>query len=361
MIYTDVQKLESISELVSMWGDVFGDNSTYVSSFYKKMSGEVSAYGIYSVGGDSCDSTSEDIIDKSDKKLVSACHFIPVTMRIKYENAVGTYLYAAMTRKEHERNGLMKNIITTALREAYDRCDSFMCTLPATEELYPYYEKYDFSPTFNLWIMKLTKQELRKIKLAISFDSNLSAEYSYRRSYGSQEYTIIKSKKFVEYTQFEHESRGGQYIAVYGGYIYVTEFENKAYIKECYMTQENLPYLAHTLLVRYPNCEEFIFQVKEHSYFGTTKGIIKRAGSIRIINANIILKIFAEKNRNKTIKINLLDNILNENTGLYTIEKGVVKKSDFQESLPSIDVMTLSNEIFTNKGESIPYMNMMLD
>ncbi len=332
-------------ELALMWQRVFGDDAAFVGDFYRAMGSGM------------------DVLAATDDQglLVSAAHFIPVTMRMGKTTVKGSYLYAAMTLPEHRGHSLMGGILAKRMLRGYDAGEVFMCTLPASESLYDMYAKYGFAPAFMLSRAVMTRAELSAMKLSQPFERRVSPEYAYRGTYGGREFSILKNRLFVDYTAKDNEGVGGEFLPVYGGYMYVRPTEEGIYIKEIYAAAENLPYAASLLLRRYPKAERFTFDFCPDMAPPGKEFQSVRAGAFRVINAPAAFRLFAARHPAEGRAFNMTDDIISQNTGGYQCAGGRVVWGDVVPEAQGFDMCEIAMQIATDGERFTPYMNMMLD
>jgi len=351
-MYTPKQASNAASsvELATLWHRVFGDDLTYVYRFYHHFQNDIDIL-IQCTGKDG-----------NDGEIVSAAHFIPVSYRYFRKDYPGSYLYAAMTSPEHRGNNLMGRLLELRLAQAYTNGELFMCTLPAEPSLYDLYARFGFEPVFYLHRCVLTKQQLQSNQLTLSFSSKASPAYSYASTYARRELTVVKDKKFIEYTTIENEARNGMFRSVYSGYFYAREIpDGGVHVKELYLHGDNFPHIAHMLMSIYPHAPQFVFDFCPGTCPAQFPYTIIRAGSARIVNVFDALSAFARKNHENSMRFSLEDPLIEQNTADYFMKDGIAKMSQRKFELTPMSVSEFTRMIATDGGDGIPYMNMMLD
>ncbi|MBO5852876.1 MAG: GNAT family N-acetyltransferase [Clostridia bacterium] len=73
-------------------------------------------------------------------EIVSMLYLLDCTVFDGENTFLAKYLYAAATKVEHRKKGLMSKLINSALME-----NKIIITKPATEELFAFYEKFGFT------------------------------------------------------------------------------------------------------------------------------------------------------------------------------------------------------------------------
>ncbi len=330
--------------LTDLWNVVFGDDKSYIRRFYGDFFGTMDV--------------AATVTDEAE--VASACHFLPVSMKVGKMSMKGSYLYAAMTSPDHRGKGLMGELLKERIQRGARDGELFMCTLPAEDSLYSLYERYGLEGVFWIKRATVTREQLNSRRMSLSFDSNVSPEYVYRKTYGARELTIIKNNVFVEYTEKDNKGGNGDFLPIAGGYMYTRPREGYMYVKEIYTSEDTFPYVASLLLRKYKEFDKFVFDFCPDM---VPKGIETedlRMGSLRFLNVPAVMRLFATKDKNLNITFNVEDDLIPENSGGYTVRSGRVIWGDQIEGANTYKACELPSFIIKTTG-LVPYMNMMLD
>lgn len=112
-----------------LWQQVFGDEATFVDSFFLSIP-NLRSY-----------------IALADGQVVSAFHLLPCSIVCKDKMLLrGWYLYAAATAQPFRGKGLMGALIQKAARAERRTGADFICLYPAEDSLYSYYARLGFRP-----------------------------------------------------------------------------------------------------------------------------------------------------------------------------------------------------------------------
>ncbi|NLT58823.1 MAG: GNAT family N-acetyltransferase [Clostridiales bacterium] len=338
--------VESSVELANLWNRVFGDDLSYVYRFYHHFQDKLEVLA----------QTTEE------GEVVCATHFIPVGYRFFRREHKGSYLYAAMTAPEHRGHNLMGDLLKRRIRQAYQNGELFMCTLPAEPSLYDLYRRFGLEPTFSLHRATLTRERLTAMRLTLSFESRVSPGYAYDNSYARRELTVVKDRRFVEYTALENQARRGLFSPTYSGYFYARQQDEKTvYVKELFLHDDNFPHMANTLLQKFPSAEKFIFDFCPGTCPEGVAHHEVQAGSARLIHVREALSLYASKHKSASMRFSLEDPLIPENTGDYQVKDGAVKKGNARGEAQPMTLAELTQLFMTDGGDGHPYMNMMLD
>ena len=333
-------------ELVNLWNQTFGDDPQEITRFYRHFSEVL------------------EVLAELDENehIVSAVHFLPVEYRYFRGGWKGSYLYAAMTEKERRGEGIMSRMIWQRLRQGYQRGEEFLCTLPAEEELYEYYGRFGMEPVFVLHRATLTRQQLAERKLTLNIESKASPYYAYSSTFARREYTVVKDKRFVQYTAIDNATGGGIFSSLYAGYFYARPMDEVTiHVKELYLQGDSFPHFASFLLRSFPNAQRFVFDFCPGTCPNGLDFIEIRSGSARLIRLEKTLRSFAAKHRDLEMSFSLEDGIIEENSGDYHVKDGMVRRTDYTGTLMQLTIAQLTRQIMTDNGKGHPYMNMMLD
>lgn len=117
---------KDVEALVSLWQEAF-DEEEGARDFY---------------------ATTFDVIDtivyRISNEIVSMLHYIPFVLHNGTEKYNGAYLYALATKKEHRGKKIMQELMNEAQRKAEKEHLDVLFVIPASEQLYGYYEKMGY-------------------------------------------------------------------------------------------------------------------------------------------------------------------------------------------------------------------------
>lgn len=81
-------------------------------------------------------------------EIASVVYFLPMQLCGEKKPLQAHYIYAAATLPQHRSHGYMARLLSAAATEGAKRGDLYSAVLPATDALYPLYEKSGYQPFF---------------------------------------------------------------------------------------------------------------------------------------------------------------------------------------------------------------------
>ncbi len=122
------------------------------------------------------------------------------------------YLYAACTHTDFRKKGLMSKLINYAISYCKNEGYSSIFLVPANSELYSYYSKFGFIPSFKKKVFKINKSEAKATKGCTTTDV--------KKILRLKKHLLNKVNGFnftddvSEYTIKEHLNNGGEILLV---------------------------------------------------------------------------------------------------------------------------------------------------
>ncbi len=152
-----IENTEYNLQLNELWQEVFGDSKEAVDIFFEMMF-----------------DTSHCFAHLQDTKITSWLYLLPCKIKFDSQIFSGAYLFAAGTKKEYRRKGIMSTLINEAQDFAKNQGLDFISLVPANETLYSYYEKFGFQTAMHK-VMNTSKNQ----GLTVAKTSPLNAEQVY--------------------------------------------------------------------------------------------------------------------------------------------------------------------------------------
>lgn len=141
-------------ELIALWNQAFGDGEAEIETFFDRFS-----------------KTGEVLFDRYEDRVISALYLLPQRLWLWGEEYPVAYLYAAATDERHRGGGRMGGLIARAFSFCEERGIAACVTLPASDGLYGYYERFGFRPCYGQRLVRpQAGGELpKKIKRGLSY------------------------------------------------------------------------------------------------------------------------------------------------------------------------------------------------
>ncbi len=187
-----------IDELVSLWQEVFLDDEEYIRLLFRKLYYEIECFAFEDEG-----------------KIVASLYLLKGEIKYNDKTYFGRYLYAAATKKQYRKKGIMSKLINEAVEYTKENGLDFICLLPANDKLYDYYFKFGFKSSMYKYvkkatgtstsreIFKATNNSISKVRRIIEKDMFVFAEAENDYAYNALEYAGYKIYSLAEALGFE--------------------------------------------------------------------------------------------------------------------------------------------------------------
>ena len=123
-----------LTQLHTLWKDVFGDEDGYIDLFFS---------GAFH--------TSHPFAVIENGEVQSVLYLLDCQLQAGKQRYDGYYLYAAATKPQYRRRGLMRTLIEEAKAYMHESGKDFIVLVPATKPLYDYYEHFGFQTKLYRW------------------------------------------------------------------------------------------------------------------------------------------------------------------------------------------------------------------
>lgn len=271
------------------------------------------------------------LVRYKDEKIVSMLHLNPYNVYIAKNISPTYYVVAVATLEEHRKKGYMSELLKQSLKDCYENEIPFIFLRPAKEEIYlPFGFRYIYNHKFldlienkNLIEKPITKDDYKYIA-------------DFTNDFLSKKYTVFcfRDNDYIQTLHKEVISEGGDIIKLYEddvflGYYVYWGIEEK--------------------IIR------AIFMPDAYTKIEKEKPLVMA----RIVNIYSFFKNFSLKQNSQDICIylNIKDNILKENNGLFKLtisyEKSSLEKiQSTDKSVLTLDISDLTSLFFGYKDIS---------
>lgn len=145
----DVVRLAESSDIGAVryiWKECFHDDDSYIDLFLKKCS-----------GFETC------LLNEYAGEPVSMLHLLPQVLQRDGRQYKAQYIFAAATLPEFRNRGLMAELLRAASDEGRkNQCD-YTILMPASSELYAFYQKFGFEIAFSIKSASFTRPNLERL------------------------------------------------------------------------------------------------------------------------------------------------------------------------------------------------------
>ncbi|MBQ9901579.1 MAG: GNAT family N-acetyltransferase [Clostridia bacterium] len=253
------------SDLERLWRTCFGDSTEYIRYFFENRYVPENCL-VY--------------VDETVRRPVAMLHLLPVSISEDGGLVPSQYIYAACTRPDYRRQGIMRELIETAQKLGQVRKLKYSVTVPAEPRLFRYYGRYGFEKCYKNRVVYLDRSDLAflsrgAMKVPDSVRETmmkLSEVYAFRRDMlVDRDGFAIWDSNALRYAVSSHEHAGGHIITLsYGGdfgYAFCSLEEGTVFITELIVKEHFAPTLLSRILKSYPRAGKFVFRLPVYDAF----------------------------------------------------------------------------------------------
>lgn len=139
-----IAKKEDIPKLYALWEEAFGDGKETIDLFFN-----------------TCFQMKNTLVAVCDGQVRSVVYLLRNTLQNGGKSFTASYVYAAATEKVYRGKGLMRALLTYTAETETARGTDFLYLVPASADLFAYYEKCGFYIAFRKQICIFPRAELR--------------------------------------------------------------------------------------------------------------------------------------------------------------------------------------------------------
>lgn len=334
-------------QIRKLWECCFGDSPKFIDLYFNKRY-----------------THERNLVITKDEKVVSALQLLPYPLKV-YNQIVDTlYISGAATFPEYRNQGVMKQLILKSFHRMQNQSIPISTLIPAEHWLFDYYEKSGYATVFYAKQQTVKKEDLSNHQPTTAYRFSSQTKFNKElQSYMDNKLkglpcSILHPQEDMEVVLADLALADGDIIVINKeknivGFAIIWQKENVIYINELIADSTDI------------EKDLFYFLLKSNQGYDTIQRITPSTqekgeplGMLRIINLESILNIFAQNNPNQSIDFNLIDSILETNSGYYKIDKGICIKKDLQEGVPYKNIVDVTRDLFLPLN---PYMSLMLN
>ncbi len=247
------------SDLIRLWRACFHDSDEYIHYFFDNR-----------YVPDNC----LVYLDESIRRPVAMLHLLPTGISEDGGLVKAQYLYAACTRSDYRRQGIMAQLIDTARKLGHSRGVKYTLTVPAESRLFRYYVKQGFHRCYKVRMVYMDRSDLRylcKNRIMVPGTPRdtmmkLSEVCEFRRN------MLVDREGYVNwdmgafrYAVGCHEHDGGHVVTLaYNGdcgYAFCRLDGTAVTISEFIVKEHFASALIKRILQSYPKAQRFVFRL----------------------------------------------------------------------------------------------------
>lgn len=362
-VFKDMNKKADIQKI---WRECFpGDTAQWRRMFFD------SAYS---------DDEALVLVDPETDTAVSSLLLLPYSMTFQGSVQGLAYVYGAGTLRKFRARGYMSRLMRRALREAYERGDTFAALIPAGNTLRRYYSRFGFSTVFYRrperytsihrfdYQGKYADVDPTDPKLFEAFERMMGSRPCCVQHTRGQFLTLMEDVRLSGYGFAAVADADSQRIAAMV-WAAPEMASTTLGVRELLSESPDAAMAALAALKRQmPDRPLTLLYPPADSYIGG--GGLIPGGMLRIINAREALGAVARNNPRSRLAIRLTDKLLPENDGVYRIEHGELAVGNFPGPYDlDLTAEVLASMLFSSRPiaevtglpAQRPQMSLMLD
>lgn len=213
-------------------------------------------------------------VDETVRRPVAMLHLLGTTISEDGGLVPSQYIYAACTRPDYRRQGIMRELIEMAQKLGNYRRLKYSVAVPGEPRLFRYYSRYGFEKCFKMRVVYMDRSDLVYLSRdSVSVPDNvretmmkLGEVTAFRRDMlVDRDGFVIWDQNAVRYAVGSHEYSGGHIITLsYGGddgYAFCREENGTVRITEFIVKEHFASTLLRRILKSYPAAEKFVFRL----------------------------------------------------------------------------------------------------
>lgn len=327
-----------------------------------------------------CFDDSEDFIDmyfrlrynndaniaiQSGEEVIAALQMLPYPMTFGKEEINTAYISGACTHPDYRNRGVMHELLSQAFTQMLHNNVAVSTLIPAKPWLFDYYARAGYAPIFNYGrstFIASGASVLPKAAVLKATNEYKKEVYEYlNRKLKERACCILHTEEDFRIILSDLRlSHGHIYTLNYGGSIVALAVAYPADKSNWYIAElvSDTPEMSSLLLLRI--CERInmpSIRVLTPPEAGQS---VHPLGMARIINARMILQLYAAIHPELELNISLTDEQLSTNNGYYYLSNGKCTNSAKRllRSHLALTIGELTEKIF---APSSPYMSLMLN
>ena len=303
--------------------------------------------------------------------------------KFAYQDSVLPFAYisGAVTAYKSRHKGYMSALLIQALRQSYERGDALIGLIPATRRLYSLYDKFGFATVVYADIERYTA--VHDFALTEDYELSEPTYEGFKTLVAQRHASVVYSEEDFENIMYDIRHDGGVVTAVNdaegkpAAMAFATADKSEIHVKE--LLGED-PRASEMALGEVKNALASELPMAVWTMPSGRPSTLRARGMMRIVNAHTVLSALAGHNPDLRTTLRLTDPYIDNNNGVFQIEKGKCRYFALDEDLKSkiagglkidldvrIDVLTsilfsseTTGRIF-NLPTCRPSMSLMLD
>lgn len=211
-----------VPALKELWKLAFGDPDGYIDLFFDHRFRE-----------------KETLVDLEGDRVAGMLFLLPITVITPLGEMDARYIYGVATHPEFRGQGISTRLLHRAHREMEKEDVILSILVPATKELFQFYEHRGYSIEFNCRRLTLAPEEIPAGEEVPLSPSTFAGEAALRNWYFNRCHMFGRwDAKALSYQDVEAQYIGGEILSFPQGYAYCVPDEGRVLIKELVLPKE---------------------------------------------------------------------------------------------------------------------------
>lgn len=322
-----------LNELSVYWQEVFNDGGEWIESFIHRVN-------------------ADDILIDAEQHLQASMFLLPYNLHYSSAYLKGRYIYGAMTVPLQRHKGLMSQLMLKAIKRSKLLDEAFISLIPASRDLFFFYDRFDFATTFYIEQQRYTgvhkfpyNNRLQEIKdadinMLYEFFNTMEKRIPGRLLHSFDDFLTIK---------WDLEYSCGKIIVVgdgseIKGIAFCVPNNNEVVVKEILLEGYSVEEILYFVRKNFMEQEITI----ERTYSFDTVNLQSR-GMLRIINVYKFMESIAVQHPELYLTIKIHDPLIDDNNHIFILEDGKVVINDSYSGRieNDLDIKTLAEVLFS--------------
>lgn len=304
--------MDTKSAVKKIWRECFDDSDEYLDMFFSQ---------VYD--------PAHVMVSEREGKTVSSLLLQPFAMNFHGVELPAKYICGAATLPRFRMQGIMSELLRSALNRCYREGALLCCLIPAHSYLYAYYRNYGFCPAFYSSLCSYTDVHPFKHEGVYNPVSELDTDRAYEffnRMMHTRPSTIQHSRR--QYSQILLDN------ALCGGVSAAVESPDSEIRAMAFAVPDSGQIVVTDLLAADADAENAVLgqvlrsfegmSMRVMAYYGDRPLELRPRGMARITNALLCLTAIAAAHSSLSMTIRLTDPIIEENNRVFRVKDGKV-------------------------------------
>lgn len=260
------------------------------------------------------------------------------------------YINGVATARKFRGKGFMLRLMSSAVQKAYDRGFAFAAVIPASDHLFFFYDKFNFSTVIFFQLNRYTSAHV--FDMAASYTEVVPTATDFQNLLRLRPASIIHSvadfNNIIQDNELDNgiikavaDTESGNTMAM----AFAVKGQSEIVVKELLATDNSAEQAVLSLVA------DAVHPLAVHVPPSGNAIKLHPRAMMRITNVKTVLDVLAARFPHLNQVIRVHDPLINENNGVFFIRDGICSQSDFtiRHLSLDIDIATLTSLIFSSE------------